>query len=165
MGFPKGFKWGVAAASYQIEGGHNADGKGLSVWDTFCRQENAVWEWNNGDVACDHYHRWRDDLRLMRDIGVHAYRLSLSWPRIIPDGTGKANAKGLAFYDRIFDEMLKLGIEPWVTLFHWDYPYELFCKGGWLNRDSVEWFNQYAPQPAKKYGDRVRHRKTLHEPQ
>ncbi len=165
MSFPKNFTWGVAAASYQIEGGWNADGKGLSVWDMFCRLENRVWESNTGDTACDHYHRWCEDLRLMRDLGVQAYRLSLSWNRLIPDGAGKVNPKGIAFYDRLFDEMLKLGIEPWVTLFHWDYPYELYCRGGWLNRDSVGWFSDYAALAAKRYGDRVRHWMTVNEPQ
>lgn len=165
MSFPKNFTWGVAAASYQIEGSPTADGKGKSVWDMFCGWDNRIWEANNGDVACDHYRRWREDLLLMRDLGVQAYRLSLSWNRLIPEGTGKTNPKGIAFYSRLFDEMLKFGIEPWVTLFHWDYPYELFCRGGWLNRDSVEWFSDYAALAAQQYGDRVRHWMTLNEPQ
>jgi len=165
MGFPKEFTWGVAAASYQIEGAHDTDGKGRSVWDMFSRWDNVIWNNNNGDVACDHYHRWREDLHQMRDLGVQAYRLSLSWPRMIPDGTGKPNPKGIAFYDKLIDEMLKLDIEPWVTLFHWDYPYELFCRGGWLNRDSVEWFHDYTTLVAQKYGDRVQNWMTLNEPQ
>ena len=165
MSFPKDFVWGVAAAAYQIEGAHQADGKGPSVWDMFSRWDNVIWERNHGDIACDHYHRWREDLHLMHDLGVQAYRLSLSWPRLLPNGTGKINPKGIAFYDRLFDEMLKIGITPWVTLFHWDYPYELFCRGGWLNRDSVDWFYDYATLVAKQYGDRVQHWMTLNEPQ
>src|SRR5690606_32270163 len=134
--FPKDFTWGAAAASYQIEGAWNEDGKGLSVWDMLSHQRGRVWSDHNGDTACDHYHRYQEDVGLMSDIGLQAYRMSLSWPRILPRGTGKVNEAGLAFYDRLIDELLEHDIAPWVTLFHWDYPYDLFLRGGWLNPDS-----------------------------
>src|SRR5689334_8697753 len=140
MPFPTNFVWGAAAASYQIEGAAYEDGKGLSVWDMFCRKPGAIWRNQNSDVACDHYHRFRDDVALMKDLGLKAYRLSISWPRILPAGVGAVNPKGLAFYDQLIDELLKAGITPYVTLFHWDFPYELYLRGGWLNPDSADWF-------------------------
>jgi len=130
MSFRKDFLWGAATASYQIEGAAYADGKGLSVWDMLCRVPGAVWSGHTGDVADDHYHRYREDVGLMQDIGLQAYRFSISWPRVIPAGTGAVNEKGLDFYDRLVDALLAAGIQPWATLFHWDYPYELFCRGG-----------------------------------
>ena len=120
MSFPKNFIWGAATASYQIEGGATADGRGPSVWDMLCRKDGAVWNGHTGDVACDHYHRYREDVAMMKQLGLHAYRLSISWSRVLPKGTGKVNAKGLAFYDRLVDELLGAGIQPFVTLFHWD---------------------------------------------
>jgi len=165
MAFPDGFVWGVSAASYQIEGGAYEDGKGLSVWDTFCRRPGAVWEGHTGEVACDHYHRWREDVALMAQLGVRAYRLSVCWPRVLPEGTGAVNPKGLAFYDRLIDELLAAGITPWITLFHWDYPQELFCRGGWLNRQSADWFAEYAGVLADALSDRVTHWITHNEPQ
>jgi beta-glucosidase len=165
MSFPKDFVWGAAAASYQIEGASAEDGKGPSVWDAFCRVEGAVREGHTGDVACDHYHRYRDDVALMKSIGLRAYRLSISWPRVIPDGAGAVNEKGLAFYDRLIDELLRAGIAPWVTLFHWDYPHALYARGGWLNPDSPQWFADYTQVIAKKLSDRVQHWMTLNEPQ
>src|SRR5439155_18539248 len=119
MKFPKGFVWGVAAASYQVEGAAHEDGRGLSVWDMFCRKPGAVWSGHSGDVACDHYHRYKEDVGLMKSLGVHAYRLSVAWPRVIPEGTGKVNPKGLAFYDKLIDEVLAAKIVPYVTLFNW----------------------------------------------
>jgi beta-glucosidase len=165
MSFPKDFVWGAAAASYQIEGGAYEDGKGLSVWDMFCRRPEKIWEGNTGDVACDHYHRYEEDARLMGQIGLEAYRLSISWPRVLPDGIGKVNPKGLEFYDRLVDALLENKVEPWVTLFHWDYPYELYLKGGWLNRDSADWFAEYTGVIVDKLSDRVTHWMTLNEPQ
>ncbi|MBV9864376.1 MAG: beta-glucosidase [Abitibacteriaceae bacterium] len=165
MSFPKEFVWGAAAASYQIEGAAREDGKGLSVWDMLCRKPGAIWSGHSGDVACDHYHRYPEDIGLMQQIGLYAYRLSLSWPRIMPDGVGTVNDAGLAFYDRLIDALLAANITPYVTLFHWDYPYELYCRGGWLNRDSSDWFAEYTAVVVDKLSDRVRHWMTLNEPQ
>ena len=165
MSFPTNFTWGVAAASYQIEGAWDEEGKGLSVWDMLVRQPGKIWEGDTGDVACDHYHRYPEDVALMRAVGVKAYRLSVSWPRIIPQGKGSINDRGLAFYDRLIDELLAKGIEPWVTLFHWDYPYDLFLRGGWLNPDSPKWFADYVEVVTDRLSDRVEHWITLNEPQ
>ena len=164
MSFPEGFVWGAATAAYQIEGAAYEDGKGLSVWDTFCRREGAVWGNQTGEVACDHYHRYREDVALMKEIGLQAYRFSISWPRVIPSGTGEVNHTGLDFYSRLVDELLAAGIEPWVTLFHWDYPHELYCRGGWLNRESADWFANYTALMADTLSDRVTHWMTLNEP-
>ena len=165
MSFGKDFVWGAAAASYQIEGGWDADGKGLSVWDMFSRQPGKVWDADNGNTACDHYHLYKEDVALMCKMGLKAYRLSLSWPRILPEGTGSVNKAGLAFYDRLVDELLANGIEPWVTLFHWDYPYELWLRGGWLNPESPKWFADYTAKVVDRLSDRVSHWMTLNEPQ
>lgn len=164
MRFPEGFVWGAAAASYQIEGAAFEDGKGLSVWDDFSHWEGKVWQGDTGDVICDHYHRYREDVALMKSIGLHAYRFSISWPRVLPDGTGQVNTAGLGFYDRLVDELLAAGITPYATLFHWDYPFELYCRGGWLNPDSSAWFADYTGVMANKLGDRVKHWMTLNEP-
>jgi beta-glucosidase len=163
--FPTDFVWGAAAAAYQIEGAAREDGRGPSVWDTFCRKDGAVFSGHSGDVACDHYHRWREDVALMKEMGLKAYRLSISWPRVLPAGVGAVNEKGLAFYDQLIDALLEFGITPFVTLFHWDYPYELYCRGGWLNADSPQWFAHYTRLIAQRLGDRVRHWMTLNEPQ
>ena len=165
MAFPKGCVWGAATAAYQIEGAARGDGKGPSVWDMMCRRPGAIWNGQTGDVACDHYHRWREDVALMKGLGLRGYRLSISWPRVLPDGVGQTNPKGLAFYDRLVDGLLATGIEPFVTLFHWDYPYALYCRGGWLNRASADWFAEYAHVVVSKLGDRVRHWMTHNEPQ
>lgn len=165
MKFPEDFVWGAAAASYQVEGAAYEDGKGLSVWDMFCRKPGAVWRGQTGDVACDHYHRYKEDVGLMKEIGLQAYRFSVSWPRVMPEGTGAVNEKGLGFYDRLVDELLAAGIEPWCTLFHWDYPYELYCRGGWLNRDSADWFADYTRVIVDRLSDRVRNWMTQNEPQ
>jgi beta-glucosidase len=163
--FPQGFRWGAAAASYQIEGAANEDGKGQSVWDMFCRRPGAVWEGHTGDVACDHYHRFREDVALMKRLGLKAYRLSIAWPRLLPEGVGGVSEGGIGFYDQLIDELLGAGIEPWITLFHWDFPLSLYYRGGWLNRDSAEWFGDYAELVAQRFSDRVRHFMTLNEPQ
>ncbi len=165
MTFPKDFVWGTAAASYQIEGAAAADGKGASVWDMLCRKDGAIFDGHTGDVACDHYHRYQEDVAILKRFDVKAYRLSISWPRVLPTGTGTANEKGLAFYDRLIDALLAAGITPWVTLFHWDFPLELYYRGGWLNRDSAEWFGEYATLIGRRFGDRVKHWMTLNEPQ
>lgn len=163
--FPEGFVWGAAAASYQIEGAAAEDGKGPSTWDMFCRKPDAIWNGQNGDVACDHYHRYREDVALMRTLGLKAYRLSISWPRVLPEGVGAVNEAGLAFYDRLVDALLEAGVTPWVTLFHWDFPLALYYRGGWLNRDSAHWFAEYTERVVRRLSDRVRCWMTLNEPQ
>ncbi|HXK20504.1 MAG TPA: family 1 glycosylhydrolase, partial [Polyangiaceae bacterium] len=163
--FPKGFVWGAAAASYQIEGAVKQDGRGDSVWDMFCRKPDAVWNGHTGDVACDHYNRYREDVALMKELGLQAYRLSVAWPRIQPTGVGAPNAAGLDFYDRLVDALLAAGITPWVTLFHWDFPLDLYHRGGWLNRDSADWFADYTTHVVSRLSDRVKHWMTLNEPQ
>jgi len=165
MSFPKEFVWGVASAAYQVEGAHAADGKGPSIWDVFCRRPGAIFDGHTGEVACDHYHRWQEDVRLMHALGINAYRLSLSWPRILPDGVGTTNEAGLAFYDRLIDALLAAGITPWVTLYHWDFPLGLQQRGGWANPDSPRWLADYAALCARRFGDRVRYWMPVNEPQ
>jgi beta-glucosidase len=162
--FPKDFIWGVATSAYQIEGAWNEDGRGLSIWDTFSHTPGRVINNENGDVAADHYHRWKEDIALMSELGVKAYRFSTAWPRILPDGTGRVNKKGLDFYDRIVDELLKRKIEPYVCLFHWDLPQILQDKGGWPNRDTSAHFAEYARVVADGLGDRVKVWFTHNEP-
>lgn len=165
MCFPKDFAWGAASAAYQIEGAWNEDGKGPSIWDNLCHHRPGnLYQNQTGDIACDHYHRYREDVALMREIGLNAYRLSLSWTRLLPNGTGRINPKGLDFYNRLIDSLLEAGITPWVTLYHWDYPLALYHQGGWLNRDSVEWFGEYAAAAATALSDRVEHWVTINEP-
>ena len=165
MGFKKDFAWGVATASYQIEGAWNEEGRGLSIWDVFSHEPGNVECGHTGNVACDHYHRYKEDVALMCELGIKAYRFSISWSRIFPDGTGKINEKGVKFYSDLIDELLANGIEPYVTLFHWDYPYELHKKGGWLNDESVKWFSDYAAKISELYSDRVKYFITFNEPQ
>jgi len=165
MSFKKDFAWGVATAAYQIEGAYNEDGKGLNVWDVFSHEPGAIANGHTGDVACDHYHKFKEDVALMRKLGIKSYRFSLSWSRLIPEGTGQISEKGAAFYSDLIDELLANGIEPYVTLFHWDYPYALHKKGGWLNEDSVRWFADYAAKVSELYSDRVKYFITLNEPQ
>ncbi len=165
MGFREDFAWGGATASYQIEGAAYEDGKGLSVWDMFCRQEGRIFDGCNGDTACDHYRLYQKDVDIMREMGYNAYRFSVSWPRILPDGFGAVNEKGLDFYDRLIDGLLEAGITPYVTLFHWDYPYALFRRGGWMNPDSPKWFAEYASVLAGRLGDRMKNIMTFNEPQ
>ncbi len=163
--FPPGFVWGAAASSYQIEGGSAGDLRGESVWDAFCRKPGAVYEGHTGQIACDHYGRVDEDIQMMAAMGLKAYRLSISWPRALRDGVGAINAAGLDFYDRLIDRLLERGIDPWVTLFHWDFPYSLYLRGGWLNRDSAEWFGEYATVVVERLSDRVKHWMTINEPQ
>ena len=144
MNFPKGFIWGVATAAYQIEGAWNEDGKGESIWDRFSHTPGKIANGDTGDVACDHYHRWREDVALMKEMGLRAYRFSISWPRLLPEGRGRVNAAGLDFYDRLVDALLEAAIEPFVTLYHWDLPQALQDRGGWPARATAEAFVEYA---------------------
>ncbi|GIF24207.1 beta-glucosidase [Actinoplanes tereljensis] len=162
--FPDGFVWGAATASYQIEGAAREDGRGESIWDTFSREPGRVYRGHTGDVACDHYHRYVDDVALMADLGLASYRFSIAWPRIQPDGTGPVNVKGLDFYDRLTDELLGKGIDPVVTLYHWDLPQTLEDLGGWANRLTAEAFGEYAQIVYGRLGDRVGTWTTLNEP-
>lgn len=163
--FADDFVWGVATAAYQIEGAWNEDGKGLSVWDMCCRKPGFVKDGDTGDVACDHYHRMKEDVRLMKELGVKAYRFSISWPRVLPQGIGKINEAGLEFYSRLVDELKANDIEPYVTLFHWDFPYELYKRGGWLNPQSPDWFAEYTKVIVERLSDRVQYFITINEPQ
>ena len=165
MSFKNNFAWGAATAAYQIEGATELDGRGPSIWDTYCDQPGGTRDGFSGSVACDHYHRYAEDVGLMQDIGLKAYRFSISWSRVIPNGTGAINAKGLDFYDRLVDELLSKNICPYATLFHWDLPQALHLRGGWLNRDSADWFGEYTRIVAEKLSDRVKHWFTLNEPQ
>jgi beta-glucosidase len=158
------FIWGVSTSSFQIEGAANADGRGASIWDTYCRQPGNVANGDTGDIACDHYHRYREDVGLMRDLGVGAYRFSVAWPRVMPDGRGATNEAGLAFYDRLIEALLAAGIEPWLCLYHWDLPQALDDRGGWTNRDCAQWFADYAALIGRRYGDRVKRFATFNEP-
>ncbi len=162
--FPDDFTWGVATASYQIEGAAHEDGRGESIWDRFSYTPGKVVNGDTGDVACDHYHRWREDIALIRELGAQAYRFSIAWPRIIPGGRGETNEKGLAFYDRLVDGLLESGITPWVTLYHWDLPQVLEDQGGWPNRATGEAFAEYVDVVTRRLGDRVKHWITLNEP-
>ncbi len=162
--FPKGFLWGAATASYQIEGYPLADGAGMSIWHRFSHTPGTTHNGETGDVACDHYHLYKQDVAMIKDLGLKAYRFSISWPRIFPEGYGRINFKGLDFYDRLIDELLKAEIIPFVTLYHWDLPAALQDKGGWTNRDIADWFTDYADILFQKFGDRVKHWITLNEP-
>jgi beta-glucosidase len=165
MPFSKDFIWGTATSSYQVEGAAYEDGKGLSVWDVFSHRPGAIKDGQTGDIACDHYHLYKKDVEIMKEIGLRAYRLSISWPRVMPDGVGRVNEKGLDFYDRLIDELLKNGITPYITLYHWDYPHSLYQKGGWLNPYSSDWFAQYTKVVVDRLSDRVTHWITQNEPQ
>jgi beta-glucosidase len=162
--FPADFVWGASTAAYQIEGAAEEDGKGPSIWDTFVRRPGAVRDGHTGVVACDHYHRFDEDVALMRRLGLDAYRFSVSWPRILPTGAGRVESRGLDFYDRLVDALLDAGVEPTPTLFHWDLPQALEDEGGWLSRDTAYRFGEYAAVVAERLGDRVRRWITLNEP-
>ncbi len=162
--FPEGFVWGAATASYQIEGAAREDGRGPSIWDTFTRTPGKVFSGHTGDVACDHYHRYVEDVAMMADLGLASYRFSVAWPRIQPDGTGPVNTLGLDFYDRLTDELLGKGIDPLVTLYHWDLPQSLEDRGGWTNRATAEAFAEYAQIVHARLGDRIGTWTTLNEP-
>ncbi len=162
--FPAGFSWGFAASAYQIEGAAREDGRGTSIWDTFARRPGAIADASTGDVACDHYHRYADDIALMADLGARAYRFSVSWPRILPTGTGAVNQPGLDFYQRLVDALLAAGVQPLVNLFHWDLPQALQDRGGFANPDVAGWFTDYASLLASTLGDRVKDWMTFNEP-
>jgi len=162
--FPADFLWGTATASYQIEGAVDTDGRGPSVWDTFCAQPGRVKDGDTGETACDHYHRWAEDIALMAELGAGGYRFSIAWPRIQPDGHGPVNPKGVAFYDRLVDALCEQGIVPMATLFHWDTPQPVEDRGGWLARDTADRFAEYTALVADALGDRVQHWITLNEP-
>lgn len=164
MSFTKDFVWGAATASYQIEGAWNEDGKGLNIWDDFTHQEGRISDKSTGDIACDHYHKYKEDVKLMSDLGLKAYRFSVSWSRIFPNGTGAVNKKGLEFYSNLVDELKKYNITPFVTLYHWDLPYALHLKGGWLNPESSDRFETYAKTVVEMFGDRVKNYITFNEP-
>ncbi|MHC5541096.1 GH1 family beta-glucosidase [Singulisphaera rosea] len=155
--FPQGFVWGAATAALQIEGGRCEGGRGESIWDHFAARPGNVRGGETPDVACDHYHRYEADFDLMQYLGIRHYRMSVAWPRVIPDGTGKPNSPGLDYYDRLIDGLLGRGITPWVTLFHWDLPQILEARGGWLVRNTAEAFRPYAEAVVTRLGDRVRH--------
>jgi beta-glucosidase len=162
--FPPAFVWGVATSSFQIEGGASADGKGPSIWDTFCRTPGNVIDGSNGDVACDHYHRYAEDVGIMADLHLQAYRFSMAWSRVQPAGKGAWNEAGFAFYERLLDELERKNIAAHITLYHWDLPQGLQDEGGWLNRDTAYHFAEYAAEVARRFGNRVKTIATHNEP-
>ncbi len=162
--FPDDFLWGVSTSAYQVEGAVHADGRSPSIWDTFVRRPGAVERGDTGDVACDHYHRWPQDVALLGDLGVNSYRFSLAWSRLLPDGVGKPNPAALAHYDRLLDTLAEAGITPLVTLYHWDLPQALQDRGGWAERDSAAWFAEYAEVCFQAFGDRVGTWVSINEP-
>ena len=165
MGFAKDFVWGAATSSYQIEGTGRDSGKGQNIWDVFTKEPGRVYEGHTGDIACDHYHRFREDVAYMKELGLKGYRFSIDWSRVLPEGTGKVNEKGIDFYNALIDELLEQGIEPYITLYHWELPYDIYKRGGWMNPEIVEWFDQYARLVAERFSDRVKYFFTLNEPQ
>ncbi len=165
MAFPPDFVWGAATASYQIEGAWNEDGRSPSIWDVFSEEPGKTYNGETGKVACDHYHRYREDVALMKEIGLPAYRFSVAWPRVIPEGRGLVNPKGLDFYSRLVDELLEAGIDPWCTLYHWDLPQTLQLKGGWCNPEISDAFAEYTSAVVSRLGDRVNKWMTFNEPQ
>lgn len=164
MKFPKGFIFGVATSAAQVEGGALEDGKGLSIWDVFARIPGSISDNTTPDVTDNMYHSWKEDIQMMKDLGVDSYRFSFSWPRIFPDGKGAVNQKGLDYYKRVVDELHRQGIMPNATIYHWDLPYELEREGGWLNRDVVKWYGEYASALFREFGDRIPLWATINEP-
>ncbi|MFI5860522.1 GH1 family beta-glucosidase [Streptomyces sp. NPDC051546] len=162
--FPQDFAWGTATSAYQIEGAVKEDGRGPSIWDTFSHTPGKIDNGDTGNEACDHYHRWPEDIALMKQLGTDAYRLSIAWPRIVPDGSGAVNARGLDFYDKVIDGLLEAGITPSVTLYHWDLPQALQDRGGWTVRETAEHLATYTTAVAERLGDRVTQWATLNEP-
>ncbi|MFH1760901.1 MAG: GH1 family beta-glucosidase [bacterium] len=163
--FPDNFLWGASTASYQIEGGVNQDGRGETIWDRFCRIPNKVLNNDNGNIACDHYNRYREDIAIMKQIGLQAYRFSIAWSRLFPHGHGKLNQQGMDFYSSLIDGLLEKDIKPVATLFHWDFPQALQDMGGWANRDTVYRFRDYSAAAVEKLGDRIKYWITLNEPE
>ncbi len=162
--FGDNFSWGVSTAAYQIEGGHNKDGKGNSIWDEFTKKKNKIANNENGNIACDFFNRYASDISLLHAMNIPNFRFSISWSRILPDGIGTVNEKGIDFYNRVIDFCLELGIVPWVTLYHWDLPQALEEKGGWTNREIIHWFSNFVEVCVKRFGDRVTHWMVLNEP-
>ncbi len=162
--FGDDFKWGVSTAAYQIEGGHNADGKSPSIWDTFSQKKKTIVDNHNGEIACNFYNHYAEDIAMMYKMNIPNYRFSISWTRILPNGTGAINYKGIDFYNKVIDFCLELGIEPWITIYHWDLPVVLQEKGGWTNRDIIQWFTYFVDCCIKKFGDRVKNWMVLNEP-
>ncbi len=165
MGFSKDFAWGAATSAYQIEGAASLDGKGLHIWDVYTREKGHIYEGHTGEVACDHYHRYKEDVAMMKEMGLKAYRFSIDWSRVLPEGRGNVNEAGIAFYSNLIDELLAQGVEPYITLYHWELPYEIYKRGGWMNPKIVEWFGDYAKLVAERFSDRVKYFFTLNEPQ
>lgn len=165
MSFPKDFLWGTATAAYQIEGAALEDGKGPCIWDDFTKEPGRILDVSSGDVACDHYHRFREDVALMAAMGIKNYRFSINWSRVLPHGVGQVNPAGLQFYADLVDCLLEHGIRPFCTLYHWDLPSALHQRGGWLNDDMPEWFAGYTRVVAERLGDRVKDFFTINEPQ
>ena len=165
MAFAKDFLWGAASAAAQVEGAWNEDGRGESIWDTLVHEGGHVAHGETCDVACDHYHRWREDVAIMKELGLKSYRFSVSWSRVLPEGTGRVNEAGLHFYVQLCDALLEAGIKPLVTLYHWDLPTALYRKGGWKNPESPAWFEEYTELLAKALGDRAYAWMTFNEPQ
>lgn len=165
MAFAENFAWGAATSASQIEGAVKGEGKGESVWDVYTREAGHIYGGHTGETACEHYYRYRGDIKLMKELGLNAYRFSIDWSRVLPQGTGTVNEKGVAFYNALIDELLENGIEPYITLYHWELPYELYKRGGWMNPQIVEWFGEYARLAAERFSDRVTHYFTLNEPQ
>lgn len=162
--FGKDFYWGISSSAYQTEGAHNLDGKGPSIWDEFSKKRNKIFNNQNGDNSCDFYHRFWEDIYLLHQLNIKNFRFSISWARLLPGGTGYVNYKGIAFYNKVIDFCLELGIEPWITLYHWDLPQALQNKGGWTNRLIVDWFSEYVALCINNFGDRVKNWIILNEP-
>ncbi len=162
--FGPDFKWGAATAAYQIEGAWNVDGKGPSVWDTFTHTKGKIKNNENGDIACDFYHRYKEDIGLIGQMNMNVFRFSIAWSRILPNGIGEVNQKGIEFYNQVINTCLEMGVEPWVTLYHWDIPQALEDRGGWANREVINWFNEYVTLCAKSFGDRVKNWMIFNEP-
>ena len=165
MEFPKNFLWGTAASAYQIEGRDTNDGKGDHIWNIYEREPGHIYENQTGDIACDHIHRFKEDVAIMKKMGLKAYRFSMDWSRLLPEGTGRVNETGVKFYSDLIDELLANWVEPFIPVYHWELPYELYKKVGWLNRDISEWFGEYAKLIAERFSDRVKYFFTLNEPQ
>lgn len=164
-GFCKDFLWGAASAAHQIEGAYLEDGKGMGIWDTFEQETGYIIRNENGNVACDHYHRYREDVAIMKELGLKSYRFSVSWPRVMPEGYGTVNEKGLQFYIDLVNELTEAGIEPMVTLFHWNLPTAIYELGGWENPQVVDWFEQYTDVVTTALGKKVKYWMTFNEPQ
>jgi beta-glucosidase len=162
--FPEGFVWGASTSAYQIEGAVKEDGRGESIWDRFAHTAGKTLNGDTGDIACDHYHRFPNDVQLMSELGLRAYHLTIAWPRILPDGKGQVNERGLAFYDRLVDSLCQAGVAPLGVLYHWDLPQTLDETGGWLNRDIADHFAHYADVVSRRLGDRVKQWSTFNEP-